>query len=159
MKTPILQQVKSLLGMGKAERAAAIDEPATAPPRGKAIYLNILVRVEESEAADPEAIMDTLAGVITGALKVGSAAGLTGEIKRVRMSENPPDGKPSVELLLHVRGNQAAPLAFLPLAQAEIRALLEMILPTALPGGTRAAVTSIEENTNAVDELTDEGLM
>ena len=103
--------------------------------------------------------MDSVAEVIGSALAAGTAVGLTGEIKRVRMAENPPDAKPAVDVLVHIQGDQPAPMPFLPLVESELRPLLEMILQTALPGGLPATLSLMEENSNAVDELADEGLM
>jgi len=159
MKIPIIRRIQELFGLTTVENASDTADDSSLPkPRRKAMYLNVLIGLRESELADPQALMDSVAEVISTALAVGTAAGLTGEIKRVRMAENPPEAKPTVDVLLHVQGDQPAPMPFLPLAESEIRALLEMILQTALPGGLSAAITAIEENPNAVDELADEGL-
>jgi hypothetical protein len=124
----------------------------------KGIYLDILIQLESAEQAEkPE---DALKAILNQALQNGTPiAQLTGKVKRIR-PQGYVDGEPRrVEALIYLEGEQEASQNFYTLATAEVQAALHAALLTPIAPDVSAHVENIQENSNAVDELADEGLL
>ena len=140
----------------------------------KAIYLNALLNVEAA-SNDGDLEKNVRNAIQTASANKKPKSQVTFDIKRVRSAEAP--AKPgmniglfvqrivgikdsstakNVTLLMYGEGEQDAPKNFTELASAELRNLLESAFSAPESSGLKASVASIEENTNAVDELADE---
>jgi hypothetical protein len=135
----------------------------------KAIYLNALINVQSASSDG-----DLEKNVRSAFQKASSKSKVKFDIKRVRSNKAP--ARPGLNIGLFVRramgtddaeeknvsilvygeGEQDAPQNFTELASAELRKLLETAAAAMESSGLKASVTTIEENTNAVDELADE---
>ncbi|MEP7287298.1 MAG: hypothetical protein ABI947_16200 [Chloroflexota bacterium] len=140
----------------------------------KGIYLNVLMHVEEHKPAasttahavgpsgespakptanpldEIKQAMETLTQGILPEDKI------TVEVKRIRTEPSIAPNDKQVSVLAYVEGEQDAPLNFMELATAELKKKLDMTFGQSLASGTNVQVHTIEENTNAVDELADE---
>jgi hypothetical protein len=124
----------------------------------KGIYLDIIVAVENAEQV--ESLEATLKAILNQALGSGTPiAQLSGAVKRIRSPRSKAGEPPRIEALIYLEGEQDAPQNFYRLAMAEAQATLDAALLTPIAPDVTARVETIRENTNAVDELADEGLL
>jgi hypothetical protein len=123
----------------------------------KAIYLNVLTHVENTakgKLSDEAAVREVKQTV--EASKKKAKTSLSIEIKRARAEKGPDDKGIHVALLTYCEGDQDAPQNFTKLATDEMQKFLSEAFRAPTPSGLKVSVHSIEENTDAVDELADE---
>ncbi len=123
----------------------------------KAIYLNVLTHVESNSKAKPseETAVREVKQTVEAAQKKAKTD-LSIEIKRARVEKGPDDKGIHVGLLTYCEGDQDAQQNFTKLATEEMQKFLTDAFLAPTPSGLKVSVHSIEENTNAVDELADE---
>ncbi len=125
----------------------------------KAIYLNVLTQVERVNgmpAEDQLALRDVDQAIRKAVNKVGTANKLSVDVKRVRLEQGSnPKGTP-VGILIYLEGDQDPAANFTKLATSELEKFLLDVFKQPTSAGFRVNIQTIEENTNAVDELADE---
>src|SRR5258708_4801814 len=123
----------------------------------KAIYLNVLTHVESTSKAKPsEATAVKEVKQTVEAARKKAKTSLSIEIKRARVEKGPDDKGIHVGLLAYCEADQDAPQNFTKLATDEMQKFLSDAFRAPTPSGLKVSVHSVEENTNAVDELADE---
>ncbi len=113
----------------------------------KGIYLGLVLRVEPQLEADRE--LPEVRARLEKAI-ARTRRQLSGQIKRLRVR----DGK--LEGILYFTGEQDAPQSFTELALTDVREALAALLDSPAGDRTRLTLETLEEDTDAVDDLADE---
>src|SRR5258708_8007088 len=125
----------------------------------KAIYLNVLTQVERLNGTPIEsqlALREVDQAIRKAVRKVGTANKLSVDVKRVRLEQGSNPKGTQVAILTYLEGDQDPAANFPKLATSELEKYLLDVFKHPTPPRFRVNIQTIEENTNAVDELADE---
>ena len=123
----------------------------------KAIYLNVHTHVHSTKnrPLDSQLAMNEVDRLIReGAHNANTRLSL--DVKRVRLENRVGDDGVDVGILIYLEAEQEAASNFTNFASSELEKILTNTFKAPTPSGLSVTLHKIEENTNAVDELSDE---